>query len=996
MKRILLLSFVLITSILFDVVAQRTVSGKITDDTGEPLPGVNVVIKGTTTGTQTDLDGDYRLSVDDGATLVFSYVGFETQEVEVGSRTAIDITMGGALELQEVIVTAYGSDSDKLTVQQVETVESDAFEGFPILTPQEALQGQAAGVQVNGSSGILGASQVIRIRGTTSINAGNQPLFVVDGVPLNDASGGTEGYSNALGATQLNPLFDLNPADIASVSILKDASATALYGSRGANGVILITTKKGSYGSKTKFTFDYNTSWNNPTILKDPLSLDQWNDIRVGIASDPSSVTIADEGFDWLDAVARTGRSSNYSLSARGGTDKTVFYFGGSYNETDAYVIGNSLDKLNGRFNLEHKANDILKFGYNLSISRLENDRISAENSTFSPLTSGYLNLPSTIPVDDDGNLQPVGFGRNPLLREQVAQSNFISRRTIGIVYAELTPLRGLAIRSDWGVDVIQTEFETRSPEVLDAGGSAGKEIVQDNKWVSTNTINYTTEFGNHNVSVLGGVSFETARREDIEVQTTNFISDQLPNTTSGSEIGTGADDATEWALYSLFGKLNYNFANKYIVETSIRRDGSSRFGANERFGVFWAVSGGWLLSEEAFFPENDILTLAKLSASYGETGNDRINNFAALGLLGAGRDYNGSPGLELIQPANPNLTWETTVQTNIGISLAFFNDRISLDADYWIKDTEGLLLASPLPATTGFVSRNANVGKQSTNGLDISLNADVITVGDFNWSVSGNVSTLNNEVKSLPDAAKDEFDNEFIALAGFGTSRAVVGRTAQEFYVPQYIGINPQTGDPEWVGEDGNPINDVRQAPRAYVGTALPDFSGGLTNTFSWKRSLSLRILFSFVSGSSAYIADNEFNENIAGINNFNNLTSVLNYWQNPGDNAYAPALDSEFLGFWDNESSRHIYDASFVRLRNITLGYQIPKSVLDQTKILQSARIYVSGQNLATLWSDLYDIGIDPEVNAQGLETGSAQGESFFTSPQTKSWTVGVQLGF
>jgi len=490
-------------------------------------------------------------------------------------------------------------------------------------------------------------------------------------------------------------------------------------------------------------------------------------------------------------------------------------------------------------------------------------------------------------------------------------------------------------------------------------------------------------------------MSFETARREDTEIQTTNFISDQLPNTTSGADISVATDDATEWALFSLFGKVNYNFADKYLVETSLRRDGSSRFGANERFGIFWAVSGGWLLSEETFFPQNDILTFAKLSASYGETGNDRINNFAALGLLGGGRDYNGSPGLEATQPASPDLTWETTVQTNIGLSLAFLNGRIGLDADYWIKDTEGLLLSSPLPLTTGFVSRNANVGEQTTTGLDITLNADIFTTGDFNWSLSGNVSTLNNEVKNLPDATEDEFGNEFVALPSFGTSRAVVGRTAQEFYVPRYIGINPQTGDPEWVGEDGNPTNDIRQAPRAYVGTALPDFQGGLTNTFSWK-GLSLRVLFSFVSGSSTYIADNEFNENIAGINTFNNLTSVLDYWQNPGDNAYAPALDSDFLGFWDDESSRHIHDASFVRLRNITLGYQIPKSILDPTKIVRSARVYVSGQNLATFWSDLYDIGIDPEVNSAGLEAGSAQGESFFASPQTKSWTVGVQLGF
>ena len=993
MKRNLLLSFAFLTAIAFGAMAQRTVSGKVTDDTGEALPGVNVVIKSTTTGTTTDIDGNYQLSVDDGAILVFSFVGFDTQEAEVGVRTTINVTLGGATELEEILVTAYGSNSQKLTIQQLETVGSEAFEGFPILSPQEALQGQAAGVQINGSSGILGASQVVRIRGTTSISAGNGPLFIIDGVPLNDASGGAAGYSSPLGATSLNPLFDLNPNDIETFTVLKDASATALYGSRGGNGVILISTKKGSYGKKTEFTLDYNTSWNEPTVLKDPLTIDEWKGLRTALGTDPA--TLPTEGFDWLDAVTKTGRSSSYTISARGGTDKTIFYFGGTYNDTEAYIIGNDVEKLNGRFNLEHKANDYIKFGYNVSLSRLENDRISGENSTGSPLTVSYLNGPGILPTDADGNLIPVGFGRNPILREQVAQSNFISRRTIGNAYAELTPITGLVIKTDWGADVIQTEFETRNPEILSAKGSASKQIIQDNKWLTTNTVNYSNSFGDHNISVLAGMSYETARREDIAVATTDFISDALPNTTSGAEIAAGADDATEWALFSLFGRVNYNFSDRYIVEGSLRRDGSSRFGANQRFGTFWSLSGGWLLSEEAFFPQNNVLTFAKISASYGETGNDRINNFASLGLLGAGTDYNGSPGLEAVQPANPDLTWETTAQVNIGLSTEFINGRISLDVDWWRKNTEGLLLASPLPTTTGFASRTENKGELYNTGVDVTVTADVVSNQDFNWTISGNVSTLKNEVTSLPGASADEFGNDFVGLGGFGTARAVVGRSSQEFYVPVYLGVNPETGDAEWVGSDGEPESDLRLAPRAYVGTALPDFTGGLTNIVSWK-GLSLRVLFTFVSGSKAYVADNEFNENIAGVGSFNNISTVLDYWKKSGDNAYAPSLSSSSLGFWDDESSRHIYDASFVRLRNVTLAYNLPTTLLEQIKVIRSCRIYVSGQNLATFFSDLHDIGVDPEINSAGTTAGTAQGQGFFTSPQAKSITFGVQLGF
>lgn len=986
--------FLFIMSLSFAQAQDKTVSGTVTStEDNSPLPGVSVLIKGTATGTVTDLDGNYRLTVSESSTvLVFSYIGFISQEVNIAGRSTVNLALAPDTEvLDEVVIQAYGANSSKLNVQQVSSIKSDSFSDMPILSPQEALQGQAAGVQINGSSGLLGASQVVRIRGATSINAGNQPLFVIDGVPLNDGSSG--GYSTTAGATALNPLFDLNPNDIENVTVLKDASATALYGSRGGNGVILIQTKKGTSNEKTQFSLSYNTSWNTATVLKDPLNLEQWTEIQTGLGRDPAGLPT--EEFDWLDAVTKTGRTSNYNFSARGGSGKTVFYFGGSYNNTDSYVIGNELDKLNARFNLEHTANDKLKFGYNIAISRIDNERISAENSTFSPLTVGYLNTPGTIPFDDDGNLLPVGFGRNPLLRVSEGQFNFISRRNTGNAYAQFTPIEGLTLKTDWGMDMVQTETETRQTQALSPGGSARKLIIQDNKWLTTNTANYSKSFGNHSFSALAGMSFETARRELTDVQTAGFISDALPNTTSGADILVGLDNATEWALFSLFGRVNYNYSDRYIVEASIRRDGSSRFGANQRFGTFWAVSGGWLISEENFFPENDVLTFAKLTASFGSSGNDRIGNFASLGLLAAGQDYNGSPGLEASQPSNPELTWETTEQLNVALNTQFFKGRIGVDVAWWRKNTTGLLLASPLPVTTGFASRTANVGELYNTGIDLTINADAVNQGDFKWQISANLGTLKNEVTSLPDAAVDDFGNNFVPLTGFSTARAVVGRSAQEFFLPEYIGINPETGDPEWVGEDGNPTSNLNAAPRAYVGTSLPDVTGGLTNTFSYK-GLSLRVLFNFAFGSKAYIADNEFNENINSSIAFNNVTTVMNYWKQPGDNAYAPSLTSPSLSLWDNESDRHLYDASFIRLRNITLSYNLPKSIIEKTKALNNVRVYLSGQNLATFASDLYDIGIDPEVNSSGTESGTAQGDSFFTSPQQKSFTLGLQIGF
>lgn len=991
MKKIsLYIFFSLLTVVAF--AQQRQVSGKITDNDGNALPGVTIFLKGTTTGTNTNSEGVYQIMVpEEGGTLRFTFFGMEPQELEIGTNSTIDLVLSEDVQqLSEVVILAYGAQSERLNVQQVETIDQSAFENFPILSPQEALQGQAAGVQVNGSSGLLGANQVMRIRGVTSLTSGNNPLYVIDGVPLNDGGGRLEGYSDDVGATRLNPLFDLNPNDIEKVTILKDASATALYGSRGANGVVMITTKSGALNQKTEFNFDYFTAWSEPTVLKEVLSFDQWNQLQQDLGNPASD----SEGFNWADAVIRTGRTHSYSASARGGNEKTTFYVGGSYVDNEAYLIGNDVQKLNGRLNLAHTANDVVKIGVNLAMSRLDNDRVFAENSTGSPLTVGYLNTPDLLPRDENGNLQDVGFN-NPMLLEEVSEFTFISTRTTGNVYAEVTPFAGLKLRTDWGIDMLQTDTEARTPEILSPGGSASKEIITDNKWLTTNTADYTFNIGQHTFNALAGFSFETARREDIETATSDFISDALPNTTSGATLTTAADDASEWAISSFFGRVNYNFGNRYIVEGSLRRDGSSRFGPNKKYGTFWAVSGGWLISEESFFPKNELLNFAKLTASYGTSGNDRIGNAAHFGLLAAGINYNGNPGLEASQPANPDLTWETTDQFNINLNVHFLESRIRLDADFWQKTTSGLLLDQPLPFTTGFPSRITNIGELFNRGVDINLAADIIDNSQFKWTISGNVGFLHNEVTELPDAQIDENGDNYVTQASFGSVRSVVGASSQEFFLEEYVGIDPETGDAQWIGEDGNVTNNYADARRVYAGSALPDFTGGITNTLRWN-NLSLRILVNFVQGGNVYLTDNEFAENMALSFIFNNTTRVLDYWRQPGDIAFAPGLNSATLGTWDNQSTRHLFDASYLRIKNVTLSYNLPRNMAESTKVFNSARIYVMGQNLATLFSDVFDNGSDPEVNAAGNDTGTAQGESFFTSPQARTFTVGVSLGF
>lgn len=977
---------------------ERVVSGTVTaDEDGSLLPGVTILLKGTSTGTTTDLDGNWKLGVPtEGGTLVFSFVGMVNKEVEIGSRSIIDVSMtADATQLSEVVVQAYGSSSERLNTQQVETVQSESFQNFPIVSPQELLQGQAAGVQINSSSGLIGSAQVARIRGLTSFTSGNSPLYVIDGVPLNDGSGtaNNDKYTNTAGAIPLNPLMDLNPNDIESISILKDAAATALYGSRGANGVILISTKGGELEQATQFNFDYFTGFNEPTVKKDVLNFEQWKTLRTELGDDPTG--FPEDGFDWFDAVNRTGRVNSYSVSARGGNENTTYYVGGTYMNNSAYVIGNDLDKLNGRLNLTHQANNWLKLGTNISMSALKNDRISAENSTYSPWTAGLLNTPDEFPFDEEGNYQPAGF-TNPMYLQQEIQFDLTTRRNIGNAFLEISPFKGFVFKTDWGMDFIQTEQEYREADIFKPGGLAYKEINQDNKWLTTNTLSYTKSFDSHTLAILAGQSFETARREDLYAESITFISDDLPNVGSGAEPTVASSKGTEWALYSLFGRINYNFSNRYILETSFRRDGSSRFGVDRRFGNFGAVSASWLISEENFFPNIDAVNFLKLSGSYGSSGNDRIKNFQSLGLYGSA-NYLGQSGIYLSQAANPVLTWETTNQMDVNLNAHFLKSRITMDLSFWKKSTNGILLDVPLPATTGIPgpSRSENVGKLVNQGIDLTINADIIDGGAFQWSTSFNIGFLNNEVTDLPETSTvDEYDVRYVDLSSYSNVRAIVGRSSQEFYLKRYLGVNPETGDAEWADQDGNPTTDYNAAPRVYAGSALPNATGGLTNRFSYK-GFALSIFFNFVSGGKTYLADNEFIENVSASGDFNNLTKVLNSWTAENTDAYAPAYTSSTLSFWDNESTRHLYDASFIRLKNITFSYDVPRNMLEKASFLRSLRVYVMGQNLATFASELKDAGADPEVNSGGNDAGSAQGESFFASPQARQLTLGISLG-
>lgn len=992
MKRKLLAFLLLGLFAITTAMAQnKTITGRVVGaDDGLPLPGVSVRVKGGTVGTSTSTDGNYSLSVPSNATtLTFTYIGYATQEVNIGSSNRVDVRLlTDAAQLSEVVVIGYGVQSKALSTQAVSTVSAEAFKNVPMTSPQQLLQGQAAGVQMTNSSGVLGAASSIRIRGASSITGGGQPLFVVDGVPLNDGS-----YSSAQGGgSGLNPLLNINANDIESMTVLKDAAAVGIYGSRGSNGVVLIKTKSGSLNKKTAVSFDYFTGVSEPTSLLKYMTADEFrgfvNDSRT--ARGLAAATFPTTSFDWVDAVVQTGETNSYNLSAAGGDAKTRFFVGGNFNKESGFTIGNDLARLSGRFNFDHNISENIKVGVNYNLSRANSDRIGVENNTFAPLTSSYLQLPYVTPFDTNNNFVNTGFIQNVLAIEALNINDFNLQRSTGNAFAEFRILKDFKFKTDFGIDNIQTESKSRSVNLLVPGGTGFKDNEKDYKWLTTNTLDYNKVLNNHTFGGLLGYSFETSRNDYIAVGGSGFASDRLPNVGSASTPTTTFASGTEWALESQFARLSYNFKNKYLFQGLGRRDGSSRFGENQKFGLFYALSAGWIVSEESFLKDSEVINNLKFTASYGTSGNDRIGNFSYQELFGGGTgaDYNGNAGLIPTQVPNSDLSWEETAQFDVGLSTTLFN-VFDIEANYYIKRTNRLLAAVPYPYTTGYTSATINVGEMDNTGIDLLLTSRNINKPNFNWSTSLNIGFVKNEVKSLP-VNKDPEGRDF--LVGSAAQRAIVGESLNTFYMVRYKGINPATGDAEWLTKDGAATTTYSPNNRVVVGSAIPDFTGGFTNNLSYK-GIDLNVFFNFAYGNKVLIDGLRFTENV-NTGGFNKSTDLLNYWKKAGDNAFAPRLSSPTAANFQQLSTLQLQDGSYLRLKTASLGYTIPSSLISKSKILTNARIYVLGQNLITVKNKDFR-GPDPEVSANG-GSNLILGESFFALPQARTLTFGINLGF
>lgn len=1009
MRKPNLLLFSMLLLLCSSAWSQKAISGKVTHSRlGTPVPGVSVVVKGTNSGTVTDADGNYSLAVPDKATtLVFSAVGFTLKEGTIsGSTLDLSLDEGETRSLQEVVVVGFGTKIKKDLTGNIARIKGEEVINTPVPNLTQAIQGRAAGVFVEANNGKVGEGVKVRIRGAGSISASNDPLYVIDGIPIN--TGGLRG----------NPLADINFNDIETFDILKDASAAAIYGSRAAGGVVLITTKKGKQG-RTKINVNMQYGSNKPTNHRRFLNAAEYvelireaainSDIIEGVdpAHPDSWLTFVESRLtryaghtDWRALETNTNweklaynddaRTKILDVTASGGTDKTRFYISGGYSDQDGILILNNFERISARFNLEHDASEKIRIGFNLGISRTVGNRNNLDNAFQTPLQLVAL-APITPPRDQNGVYydRPVTTYYNGLIETEDSRFKSTIFRNIGSAFFNYKIIKNLSFRSEVGLD-IQTQNDdlfrgSRTLTGLSTNGYGQSEWNRDVTLNTNNYLSYIKSFGAHDLDATLGMAYQKFNTDYTLVTGEDFPVDALQKLASAGKITGGSSTLTESAIASYFARANYKFQDRYLLSLSGRVDGSSRFGKENKYGVFPAISAGWIISEESFMAGSGLISFLKLRGSYGLTGNDAgFGNFPQLGLWGAAK-YNNQSGLVPTQLANPKLKWEKSKQLDIGVDFGLFDNRISGEIDYYVRKTEDLIYNVPVPAITGFATQTVNVGSMENKGFEFVLNANNITWGDFKWSSSLNLARNINKITKL------DGDQTLIpGNDGRYLNSLIVGEAIGVFYGPKYAGVDPANGDALYYKEDGKTTtNDYNEAGNFIVGNPNPDWIGGFNNTFSYK-GIELSILFQGVFGNEIMNGAGGFMS--ASFDWFDNQTAdQLRRWRNPGDITDVPQLR---LGYGNGiaASSRYIESGSYVRLKNLTLAYNLSPKLLGKLK-MQSVRIYFTGVNLAT-FTDY--TGWDPEVNTDYRAGNRNQGSDFYAAPQIKSMTIGLNLGF
>lgn len=1014
----LIFTLLAVLSMQFSFAQEKTISGIVSDATG-PIPGANVIVKGTKNSSQTGFDGKYSVSAKPGDVLIFSFVGMEDKSIIVKTATTYNVTMTSSAQLmEEVVVVGYGTQKKKDVTGSISSVKGNAIANLAAPSFESQLAGRAAGVQVTTNSGVLGQAPTIRIRGVGSLTSGTYPLVVVDGVPI--FTGDVGGYANT------NALGDINPADIESMEILKDGSATAIYGSRAANGVLLITTKRGKGG---RFRANYNTYVGSLQPIKylDVLKTNDFITIQNEKRTNRGASLWANGtayDTDWQKAVLRSSALQiDHNLSLSGSTDKTNYYFSMGYNKQEGVALSNEQTKYNIRANVDQKVTKWLTIGTNIAVSRTQNDGLNVGTNSLSGLMFNAMRqLPNTAVFDDTNptgyniTAGSVGQGENfsviannlPNIRYVLDNNVLRSKidRTLVSVYADSKITKDLSFKTLGSVDAIGTEgFQYLNPINGDGAGVAGSirnDFSNLTRWNIQNVLSYNKTFGeSHNVSAL-------AIYEAQQQKVSNFFAggNGLSSSFFNQNVITGSyttpvsgGSLSENGIVSYAGKLNYNYKEKYFIQGSIRKDGLSSLPTANKWGTFPGVSAGWTVSKESFMKSiENVVSDFKLRASYAEVGNTSIGNYPSLGLYNNAKyaDFNG---IAYTQAGNDQLQWETSLKTDYGVDLALFNNKLRLTYDYYINDQNGLILDVPQPVSLGVPGNSIakNIGSLKNTGHEFSADLTAFNTPNFKWNINANISFAKSKVIKLVNSQD--------ILSGDNLLRE--GESPFAIYGFKYFGVNAANGNPVYYKADGSLVqgNIDTQAYRVYdpanpadisvasslssadksvIGNVLPTYFGSIINNMSYK-NFDLTFMFRFSGGNQIF---NATRREGLGQNFNNNSTEILGRWQsaaNPGD-GWTPRLrdDRETFININQASTRFLEDADFIKLDNITLGYSLDKGVTEKIG-LDKLRFYIQGQNL---WTITKYKGLDPEMEIRGVDLNG--------TPRSTVFTLGLNVGF
>jgi TonB-linked SusC/RagA family outer membrane protein len=1032
MKKIFLIVLALCMGATSLLAQTKRITGKVTSaEDGAPIPGVTVSVKETTTGTVTNIDGDYFLDVPNSAEiLIFSFVGMKTQEVPISSSQMNIALKTDFIGVDEVLVVAYGTSKRSSFTGSAQKVKSEELVGAGTSESiDKMLSGKVSGVRVSSTTGAPGASGEVQIRGVGSINASTTPLYVIDGIPLETGTYGYTGFSTDL-------LSTLNPEDVESLTILKDAAAASLYGSRAANGVVLITTKKGASG-KTKFNFKV-TCGTSETAMKNvyqPMSAEQYldyaNDALIGAylyyyepglypgeegyqnaevlarareyaLEDPDGglwgVVSPSANTNWRDVVYKTGKTQDYQLSASGGSDKTTFYTGLGYNKIDGIIIGSDFQRYTGRLNVNHKANDWIDIGIKQMLSHTSQNGYSDQTDQqqginyMSPLSMIFSMNPTQPVYGDDGKPNPnAGMGNvtNPLLNligtgESTDQTyNVLRYRSLTNANVNMQILPELAIRSAFGLDYSDSKtFYWWAPESVDgeAYNGLGDHLTYTTIVKNASIIaDFNKTMKKHSLQVLGGYEVEGLSYRMLQASAENYSTYKLPEISNGQPLGVGSEISSS-NMMSFIGNMNYNFNNKYYASASIRSDGSSRLGADNRWGTFWSGSLAWRLSEEGFLSDAEWINDLKIRASYGTNGTLPTDYYAHLGLYTFSSGYGSESAIYITQPNNPDLSWEKSGNMNVGFDFSFL-DRVTTTVEYYHKKTRDLLMQVPLSYLTGFKTSWQNIGELTNQGIEIEIHSNNILKKDFKWTTDFNFTTISSIVDKLPDG-------DDILKGDGGMFLLREGESISTFYLPTWLGVDPENGLPQFYldPENSDEITYYRALAKPGIqGKAIPDFMGGITNTFTWK-GFELSFLLTYQMGGSLFDYPGYFfHHDGVRLGSFNLAKDVENnWWKQPGDivdNPRPVAWNGDRPDRW---SSRHILSTDHIRLKDISLSYNLPKNIADKL-YMSNVKLFVNGNNI---WTLAKEDTIEPEVTLNGYRT--------VDTPITKNFLFGINVEF